>query len=253
MGLYKKGKVWWFIKQYKGRRIEESLGTENKKLAERRYAEKLPKILDGRYFSVEQRDITFRELQERYMEKNAKLKRQIKGAMMYPLITLSIAVIVVIVILVFVIPVFESMFADFGDQAEDEEHLDEGPGADAAALDGLRSRAPEMLRDGGDVELVDRDFLFARLLAPVFGGDAELLGALGRLGDGNEELLVVTMPGFGHHPSFREGIRIRTIDGFLRPGRRFRFVELLPPRLFRALKALESRLRPDRTRLSVDV
>jgi type IV pilus assembly protein PilC len=49
-----------------------------------------------------------------YMEKNAKLKRQIKGAMMYPLITLSIAVIVVIVILVFVIPVFEAMFADFG-------------------------------------------------------------------------------------------------------------------------------------------
>jgi type IV pilus assembly protein PilC len=49
-----------------------------------------------------------------YMEKNAKLRRQIKGAMMYPLITLSIAVIVVIVILVFVIPVFESMFADFG-------------------------------------------------------------------------------------------------------------------------------------------
>ncbi|MEW6076530.1 MAG: type II secretion system F family protein [Thermodesulfobacteriota bacterium] len=49
-----------------------------------------------------------------YMEKNAKLKRQIKGAMMYPLITLSIAVLVVIVILVFVIPVFQQMFADFG-------------------------------------------------------------------------------------------------------------------------------------------
>jgi len=49
-----------------------------------------------------------------YLEKNAKLKRQIKGAMMYPLITIAIAIIVVIVILVFVIPVFESMFADFG-------------------------------------------------------------------------------------------------------------------------------------------
>lgn len=49
-----------------------------------------------------------------YMEKSAKLKRQIKGAMMYPLITLAIAVLVVIVILVFVIPVFQEMFADFG-------------------------------------------------------------------------------------------------------------------------------------------
>lgn len=49
-----------------------------------------------------------------YMEKAAKLKRQVKGAMMYPLITLSIAILVVIVILVFVIPVFQEMFADFG-------------------------------------------------------------------------------------------------------------------------------------------
>ena len=49
-----------------------------------------------------------------YLEKNAKLKRQIKGAMMYPVITIIIAIVVVIVILVFVIPVFESMFADFG-------------------------------------------------------------------------------------------------------------------------------------------
>jgi len=49
-----------------------------------------------------------------YLEKAAKLKRQIKGAMMYPVITIVIAVVVVIVILVFVIPVFQQMFADFG-------------------------------------------------------------------------------------------------------------------------------------------
>jgi len=49
-----------------------------------------------------------------YMEKAAKLKKQIKGAMMYPAITICIAIIVVIVILVFVIPVFQQMFADFG-------------------------------------------------------------------------------------------------------------------------------------------
>jgi type IV pilus assembly protein PilC len=49
-----------------------------------------------------------------YMEKAAKLKSKVKGAMVYPLITLIVAVLVVVVILVFVIPVFQEMFADFG-------------------------------------------------------------------------------------------------------------------------------------------
>jgi len=49
-----------------------------------------------------------------YMEKAAKLKAQVKGAMTYPAITLAVAVIVVAVIMIFVIPVFEKMFADFG-------------------------------------------------------------------------------------------------------------------------------------------
>ncbi len=49
-----------------------------------------------------------------YMEKAAKLKSQVKGAMTYPAITMIVAVIVVAVIMVFVIPVFEEMFADFG-------------------------------------------------------------------------------------------------------------------------------------------
>jgi type IV pilus assembly protein PilC len=49
-----------------------------------------------------------------YMEKAAKLKAQVKGAMTYPAITMIVAVIVVSVIMVFVIPVFEKMFADFG-------------------------------------------------------------------------------------------------------------------------------------------
>ncbi|UCE53881.1 MAG: type II secretion system F family protein, partial [Desulfobacterales bacterium] len=49
-----------------------------------------------------------------YMEKAAKLKAKVKGAMTYPIVTLIIAVAVLAVILVFVIPVFEEMFADFG-------------------------------------------------------------------------------------------------------------------------------------------
>jgi type IV pilus assembly protein PilC len=49
-----------------------------------------------------------------YMEKAARLKAQVKGAMTYPIVTLLIAIVVLAVILVFVIPVFEEMFADFG-------------------------------------------------------------------------------------------------------------------------------------------
>jgi len=49
-----------------------------------------------------------------YMEKAARLKRKVKGAMVYPAITIAVAVIVVAVILVFVIPVFQKMFDDFG-------------------------------------------------------------------------------------------------------------------------------------------
>ncbi len=49
-----------------------------------------------------------------YMEKAASLKRKVKGAMVYPAITIAVAVIVVAIILVFVIPVFQEMFADFG-------------------------------------------------------------------------------------------------------------------------------------------
>jgi type IV pilus assembly protein PilC len=51
-----------------------------------------------------------------YMEKAAKLKSKVKGAMTYPLVTLAIAVIVLAVILVFVIPVFQDMFADMGSE-----------------------------------------------------------------------------------------------------------------------------------------
>ncbi len=58
-------------------------------------------------------DVILRRLSG-YLEKAAKLKAQIKGAMTYPIVTIIIAVIVVAVILIFVIPVFEEMFADFG-------------------------------------------------------------------------------------------------------------------------------------------
>ena len=58
-------------------------------------------------------DVILRRLSA-YMEKAAKLKAQVKGAMTYPIVTLCIAAGVLMVILVFVIPVFQDMFADFG-------------------------------------------------------------------------------------------------------------------------------------------
>jgi type IV pilus assembly protein PilC len=49
-----------------------------------------------------------------YIEKNAKLKRRVKGAMVYPSIVLTVAVGVTVILLVFVTPTFEKMFKDFG-------------------------------------------------------------------------------------------------------------------------------------------
>jgi type IV pilus assembly protein PilC len=48
------------------------------------------------------------------MEKTAKLKAQIKSAMVYPAAIVAVAIIVVTVLLVWVIPIFAKMFADFG-------------------------------------------------------------------------------------------------------------------------------------------
>src|SRR5918911_272972 len=49
-----------------------------------------------------------------FMEKNDALVRKVKGAMIYPGVILSVAVIAVAVLLIFVIPVFENMFGSVG-------------------------------------------------------------------------------------------------------------------------------------------
>ncbi len=49
-----------------------------------------------------------------YIEKMAKLKKKVKGALTYPVIVVAIAVIVVAVILIWVIPVFSQLFRDAG-------------------------------------------------------------------------------------------------------------------------------------------
>jgi type IV pilus assembly protein PilC len=49
-----------------------------------------------------------------YIEKTMNLKKKVKGAMVYPSVVLSIALVVVAGLLLFVIPVFQRMFADMG-------------------------------------------------------------------------------------------------------------------------------------------
>jgi len=49
-----------------------------------------------------------------YIEKTMNLKKKVKGAMVYPAVVLSIALVVVAGLLLFVIPVFQKMFADMG-------------------------------------------------------------------------------------------------------------------------------------------
>ena len=49
-----------------------------------------------------------------YIEKAVKLKRQVKGALTYPVAVIVIMMIVLFVLLTWVIPAFESMFKEFG-------------------------------------------------------------------------------------------------------------------------------------------
>ena len=49
-----------------------------------------------------------------FMEKNAALKRKIIGASIYPIVVMTIAVVILVAIMLFVIPTFETMFKDMG-------------------------------------------------------------------------------------------------------------------------------------------
>jgi type IV pilus assembly protein PilC len=48
------------------------------------------------------------------LEKDASLKRQVRGAMIYPTLVISFAVIVLLALVAFLIPVFQSVFKQFG-------------------------------------------------------------------------------------------------------------------------------------------
>jgi type IV pilus assembly protein PilC len=49
-----------------------------------------------------------------YIEKSMKLKKKVKGAMTYPIVVTSIAVLVIAIIMIFVVPTFSKMFTTLG-------------------------------------------------------------------------------------------------------------------------------------------
>ncbi|RMH29893.1 MAG: type II secretion system F family protein [Planctomycetota bacterium] len=57
-------------------------------------------------------DLILQRLAE-FMEKSERLKRKIKGALVYPIVVITIAVAILTFIMVFIIPKFKEIFADF--------------------------------------------------------------------------------------------------------------------------------------------
>jgi integrase len=83
MGLYRRGKFYWFSIQYEGKRIQESLKTDNRRLAEKLYAKVITDIVEGRYFEkIEAKRHGFDEMMEKFMKEHA-VKREQSTQMRY--------------------------------------------------------------------------------------------------------------------------------------------------------------------------
>jgi len=81
---------------------------------------KYPKVFDDLFTNMLQvgesggvLDVVLQRLSG-YIEKAAKLKSRVKGAMVYPATIISVAVLVIIFMMIFVIPTFAKMFAGLG-------------------------------------------------------------------------------------------------------------------------------------------
>jgi type IV pilus assembly protein PilC len=81
---------------------------------------KHPKVFDQLYTNLVEAgeaggvlDVILSRLSS-YIEKVEKLKKKVKGALVYPAVVTGVAVVVTMVILIFVIPIFEKMFSEVG-------------------------------------------------------------------------------------------------------------------------------------------
>ena len=75
MGLYRRGKIFWFTIKQANKRIQESTGTENKKLAEKIFAKALNEIVEGKWFEKQKaKSTTFKEMTEKYLHKYHRMR-----------------------------------------------------------------------------------------------------------------------------------------------------------------------------------
>ncbi|MFC1769592.1 tyrosine-type recombinase/integrase [Nitrospirota bacterium] len=73
MGLYRRGKTFWYTISHYGKRIQESTGTDNKRLAERIYSKVASEVVEGRYFEgVRARSYIFEDMAMRYLKQYEK-------------------------------------------------------------------------------------------------------------------------------------------------------------------------------------
>lgn len=77
MGLTLRGETYWFRKNIDGKRIQVSLKTSNKKIAEKLAAKILTDIIEGRYFEkVFAKKITFSQMVQKFMKKYGKPRHE---------------------------------------------------------------------------------------------------------------------------------------------------------------------------------
>ncbi len=81
---------------------------------------KHPKVFDHLYTNLVKAgetggvlDVILQRLAS-YLEKIEAIKRKIKGAMIYPAVVISVAIMVLSIVIIFVVPVFAEMFKDMG-------------------------------------------------------------------------------------------------------------------------------------------
>lgn len=77
MGLYRRGKIYWFSIMKNGKRRVESTGTSNKKLAQTIYSKVLVEIQEGQWFEgVKAKNTTVKHLLDRYFDERLKTKSE---------------------------------------------------------------------------------------------------------------------------------------------------------------------------------
>jgi len=73
MGLYRRGKIYWFTIMQSGNRIQLSTKTDNRKLAEKIHAKTLMDLHEGIWFEKQKaKTITYSELVNKYLSKHQK-------------------------------------------------------------------------------------------------------------------------------------------------------------------------------------